>query len=184
MAAFIAMQASMHAWHAWAHMRHTSLMSACVMHSSMHARHIAMQASSIAIMLDASIPIGRIRARIIVLHMSAQFMHIAEHDIIESSICMSFIGADAQIVHACSQAEQASIHACMTAMSMASIGPLPPSPGPFDIMPIIIESTSHSSSGEADTPRGGHVTPRGAPRHGFASMLSNGSHGRHTEPPA
>ena len=41
-------------------------------------------------------------------------------------------------MHACSQAEQASIHACITAMSMFSmpfIGIMP-----FDIMPIIIES--------------------------------------------
>jgi hypothetical protein len=30
-----AMQASMHAWQAWAHMRQTSLCAACSMHSSM-----------------------------------------------------------------------------------------------------------------------------------------------------
>ncbi len=30
-----AMHASMHAWHACAHMRHTSLCAACSMHSSM-----------------------------------------------------------------------------------------------------------------------------------------------------
>ena len=63
-------------------MRQTSLISACDMHSSMHVLHIAMHASSIAIMLAMSIPIGRIMARIIVLHMSAQFMHIAAHDIV------------------------------------------------------------------------------------------------------
>ncbi len=66
--------------------------------------------------------------RIIVLHMSAQFMHAGAHDI----ICVE------HTVHACSQAEQASIHACMTDMSIVSM------PGidimSFDIVSIIIES--------------------------------------------
>ncbi|WP_406249036.1 hypothetical protein ACI7YT_03175 [Microbacterium sp. M] len=69
--------------------------------------------------------------RIIVLHMSAQFMHAVE----QSIICVE------QTVQACSQAEQASMHACMTAMSIVGM------PG-IDIMssdmaPIIIESISH-----------------------------------------
>lgn len=81
----MAMQASMHVRHDSAHMRQTSLISACFMHSSMQARHMAAQASSIAIMLGMFVPIGRIIARIIVLHMSAQFMHIVAHDIIAPS---------------------------------------------------------------------------------------------------
>ena len=36
MADFMAMQASMHAVHASAHILHTGLMSACIMHMSMH----------------------------------------------------------------------------------------------------------------------------------------------------
>lgn|GEM_PF-3404809 len=36
MASFIAMHASMHARHASAHILHTGLMSACIMHMSMH----------------------------------------------------------------------------------------------------------------------------------------------------
>ena len=71
-------------------------------------------------------------ARIIVLHMSAQFMHAGAHDI----ICVE------HTVHACSQAEQASIHACMTDMSIMSM------PGidimSFDMASIIIESISRS----------------------------------------
>ncbi len=77
-------------------------------------------------------PCMRIMARIIVLHMSAQFMHAGPHDI----ICVE------HTVHACSQAEQASIQACITDMSIESI------PGidimSFDIASIIIESISRS----------------------------------------
>ncbi|MFK4835062.1 hypothetical protein ACI3KY_04965 [Microbacterium sp. ZW T2_14] len=66
--------------------------------------------------------------RIIVLHMSAQFMHAGAHDI----ICVE------HTVHACSQAEQASIQACITDMSMVSM------PGidimSFDMASIIMES--------------------------------------------
>ncbi|WP_228479250.1 hypothetical protein [Microbacterium atlanticum] len=65
-------------------------------------------------------------ARIIVLHMSAQFMHAGAHDI----ICVE------HTVHACSQAEQASIQACMTDMSMFSM----PGMDAFDMAPIIIWS--------------------------------------------
>ncbi|WP_248147646.1 hypothetical protein [Microbacterium aoyamense] len=74
--------------------------------------------------------------RIIVLHMSAQFMQAGA----QSMPCVE------QIVHACSQAEQASIHACMTAMSIFSM----PGIDAFDIAPIIIESISPSTSAEPD----------------------------------
>ena len=124
-----AMQASMHALQDWAHILQTSLMSACFMHSSMATWHIAMHASSIDIIAAGVMPCMRSIARIIVLHMSAQFMHAGAHDI----ICVE------HTVHACSQAEQASIHACMTDMSIVFI------PGidimSLDIMSIIIEST-------------------------------------------
>ena len=96
------------------------------MHSSIVIWHIAMQASSIDIMVAGFMPCIRIMARIIVLHMSAQFMHAGAHDI----ICVE------HTVHACSQAEQASIQACMTDMSIACM------PGidimSFDMAPIII----------------------------------------------
>ncbi len=119
----------------------TSLSSACSMHSSMQTWHIAMQASSIDIIAAGVMPCIRIMARIIVLHMSAQFMHAGEHDIIWV----------AQIVHACSHAEQASIQACIFDMSIVSI------PGidimSFDIMSIIMASIAHSVSA---CPWGGH----------------------------
>jgi hypothetical protein len=57
----------------------------------------------------------RIIERIMVLHMSAQFMLAGAHDI----ICVE------QTVHACSHAEQASIAACMTAMSIIAIISMP-----------------------------------------------------------
>jgi hypothetical protein len=90
--------------------------------------HIAMQALSIDIMDAESMPCMRIIDRIIVLHMSAQFMHAGAHDI----ICVE------HTVQACSHAEHASIHACMSDMSIESM------PGiifmSLDIMSIIIES--------------------------------------------
>jgi hypothetical protein len=102
------------------------------MHSSMQVWHIAMQASSIAIIEAGVIPCMRIIERIIVLHMSAQFMQAGPHDI----ICVE------HTVHACSQAEQASIQACITDMSIMSI------PGidimSFDMAFIIIESIGRS----------------------------------------
>jgi methionine-rich copper-binding protein CopC len=142
-------------------MRQTSLISACFMHSSMHALHIAMHASSIADMDAMSMPIGRIMARIIVLHMSAQFMHMVAHDI----IMPSSMPCPEHTVHACSHAEQASMHACMTAMSMLSM----PAIGimPLDIMPIIIASTPHLAPrrpSRAGAPACGHATtPVAAP---------------------
>lgn len=107
------------------------------MHSSMHIWHIAMQASSIDIIAVGVMPCMRIMVRIIVWHMSAQFMHAGA----QSIICVE------QIVHACSHAEQASIHACIIDMSMLSI------PGidimSFDIMSIIMASIPHSTSVQA-----------------------------------
>ncbi|WP_227529412.1 hypothetical protein [Microbacterium tenebrionis] len=73
-------------------------------------------------------PCIRIIERIIVLHMSAQFMHAGA----QSISCVE------QTVHACSHAEHASMHACMTAMSIVSM-PLIDFMS-WDMAPIIIES--------------------------------------------
>lgn len=100
------------------------------MHSSMHIRHIEMQASSIAIMVAGVMPCIRSIDRIMVPHMSAQFMHAGE----QSIICVE------QTVHACSQAAQASMHACMTAMSIIAMSV---DCMFFDMAPIIIESIAH-----------------------------------------
>lgn len=75
-----------------------------------------MQASSIAIIDAGVIPCMRIMARIMVLHISAQFMQAGAQSMgWPSIICTE------QTVHACSQAEQASMHAwaaaCIAAMS-------------------------------------------------------------------
>ncbi|WEG09265.1 hypothetical protein PU630_01510 [Microbacterium horticulturae] len=77
----------------------------------MHIWHIATHASSMAIMTAGVMPFIRIMLRIMVLHMSAQFMHSGAQSIISI----------AQIVHACSHAEQASIHACIAVMSIDSM---------------------------------------------------------------
>jgi methionine-rich copper-binding protein CopC len=125
------------------------------MHSSMQVWHIAMQASSIAIIDAGVIPCMRIIARIIVLHMSAQFMHAGAHDI----SCVE------HTVHACSQAEQASIQACSTAMSIVSM------PGidimSFDMASIIMASIRHRPS--AVRPAGQVLPP--------AAMLDLGDSG-------
>jgi hypothetical protein len=151
------MQESMHALQACAHIRQTSLLFACSMHSSMHIWHIAMQASSIDIMTAGVIPCIRIIERIIVLHMSAQFMQAGAHDI----ICVE------QTVHACSQAEQASMHACITDMSIASM------PGifvmSFDMASIIIESIAHPTS-EKPKRAGPPACRQGSPQAPPASM--------------
>jgi hypothetical protein len=101
------------------------------MHSVMQNWHIAMHALSIDIIDAGVIPCIRIIDRIIVLHMSAQFMHAGA----QSMSCVE------HTVHACSHAEHASMHACMTDMSIMSI------PGIdsmfFDMAPIIIESIAH-----------------------------------------
>ena len=101
------------------------------MHMSMQVWHIAMQASSIDIIDAGVMPCIRIIERIIVLHMSAQFMHAGA----QSIICVE------QTVHACSHAEHASMQACMTDMSIIAMSGI-------DIMferiaPIIIESISY-----------------------------------------
>ena len=90
------------------------------MQSSPQARHIADVAWSIDIIAAMSrslVGIGRSIIRIIVLHISAQLMHIAEPDM--PSIDME----PAHIVHACSHAAHASIHRCIMDMSMPAIGP-------------------------------------------------------------
>jgi hypothetical protein len=120
----------------------------------MQVWHIAMQASSIAIIDAGVIPCIRIMARIIVLHMSAQFMHAGAHDI----ICVE------HTVHACSQAEQASIQACSTDMSIVAM------PGidimSFDMASIIMESIC---------PPRFRVRPRaGVPACGQATRASGG----------
>src|SRR4029079_16912303 len=80
----------------------------------------------------AFMPCERIIARIIVLHMSAQFMHAGAQSIIWVE----------KTVNACSQAEQASIQACITDMSIETM------PGieamSFDMASIIMESISRS----------------------------------------
>ncbi|MGN8027926.1 hypothetical protein [Microbacterium sp. 22242] len=105
----IAMHASMHALQAAAHIRQTSLWFSCGMHMSMQSWHIAMQASSIDIITAGVMPCMRIIERIIVLHMSAQFMQAGE----QSIICVE------QTVHACSHAEHASMQACIRDISIA-----------------------------------------------------------------
>lgn len=107
----IAVHASMHALQAAAHIRQTSLCASCFMHMSMQSWHMATQASSIDIITAGVIPCMRIIERIIVLHMSAQFMQAGE----QSIICVE------QIVQACSHAEHASMHACMSDMSIISM---------------------------------------------------------------
>ncbi|GAA1641072.1 hypothetical protein GCM10009806_07470 [Microbacterium flavum] len=77
----------------------------------MQVWHMAMHASSIAIIDAGVMPCIRIMARIIVLHMSAQFIQETE----QSIICVE------QTVHACSQAAQASMHACIIVMSRAGM---------------------------------------------------------------
>jgi hypothetical protein len=56
------------------------------------------------------------------------------HAGLQSIICVE------QIVHACSQAEHASMHACMTLMSIIAMSV---DPMFFDMAPIIIESIAH-----------------------------------------
>ena len=107
----MAMQASMHAWQASAHILQTGLMSAFAMHMSMHSWHIAMHASSIDIMTAGVMPCIRIMARIIVWHMSAQFMHAGA----QSIICVE------QIVQACSQAAQAAMQALQPTQVLRSM---------------------------------------------------------------
>ena len=91
-----------------------------------------MQALSIDIMVAGVIPCIRIIERIIVLHMSAQFMHAGA----QSISCVE------QTVQACSHAEHASMHACITDMSIIAMSSVSDSMF-FDMAPIIIESIAH-----------------------------------------
>lgn len=109
------MHAFMQASHAAMHALHMS--SSCMAHSSMQAWQVAMHASSAAIIAGMFMPMGRIIMRIMVEHMSAQFMHIDLAPAMSSPMAWS-----AHIVHAISQAEQASIQACIFIMSMPSTG--------------------------------------------------------------
>ena len=94
-----------------------------------------MQASSIAIIDAGVIPCIRIMARIMVLHMSAQFMHAGA----QSSICVE------HTTHACSHAAHASMQACITDMSIAGMPSIDFMS--FDIASIIMESIRPSSLG-------------------------------------
>jgi hypothetical protein len=85
--------------------------------------HMVMHASIIAIMLAMSIAIGRMVIRIMVLHMSAQFMHMA----MDFSMPVMPIELLAHIVQACSHAAHASMRSCMALMSMPSIAAVDPS---------------------------------------------------------
>lgn len=145
------------------------------MHSSMQVWHMAMHASSIAIMEAGVIPCMRIIERIMVLHMSAQFIHAGAHDIIWVE----------QTVHACSQAEQASIQACRTAMSISCM------PGidimSFDMAPIIMLSIAHLlplSGRRAGRPACGHARPRGFRIEGPIRLDRVTSQGIHTARPS
>src|SRR6185312_5420987 len=91
-----------------------------------------MQASSIDIMAGGVIPCMRSIARIVVLHMSAQFMHAGA----QSISCIE------HTVHACSQAEQASIHSCIMLMSIAAM----PGIDASVMAPIIIASIRYPPS--------------------------------------
>lgn len=91
-----------------------------------------MHASSIDIITAGVIPCIRIIERIMVPAMSAQFMHAGA----QSIICVE------QMTHACSQADRASMQACMTDMSIISM------PGIFisdAIASIIIESMTRTA---------------------------------------
>ncbi|MFD1713987.1 hypothetical protein ACFSBZ_05835 [Amnibacterium flavum] len=107
----------MQASQAWAQRRQVSLIEAWLMHSSMQARHMAMHASSMAVMLIASIPMGRIIMRIMVMVTSAQFEHMLEQRPAPSMSDPAI--ASAEMVHACEQAEQASMHSCIAIMSIS-----------------------------------------------------------------
>lgn len=100
---------------------------------------MAMHASSIDIMDAGVIPCIRIMARIIVLHMSAQFMH----DGAQSIICPSIIWTE-QTRHACSHAAHASMHACMTAMSISGMPSIDIMS--FDMASLITASIPHPLS--------------------------------------
>ena len=86
------------------------------MHSSAQAMHITIVACSIDDITSRLIPVGRSITRIIAADMSAALEHMLRQVAISGAIIES-----AHIVHACSQAEQASIHSCITVMFMPAI---------------------------------------------------------------
>jgi hypothetical protein len=121
------------AWsQAMAHMRQCSLISACIMHSAEHARHIIMQVCIIDIITCMSYPVVRSIMRMVVSHTSAQFAHIAAHRPKPSPA-----SASAHMMHACMHAERASIHSCIMSMSMSFMGMSDADMAPF-IMSIVM----------------------------------------------
>ncbi len=91
-------------------------MPSWLVHSSPHARIIIAHASSMAIIDSRCMPMGRIIMRIMAIDMSAVVAHMLAHRPMSSPVEES-----AHIVHACSQAMQASMHACIFSMSIVSI---------------------------------------------------------------
>lgn len=141
-------------------------MLACIMHSSAHAFIIVIVAVIMAIMLALCIPLGRIIMCIIVPAMSAQFMHMLRHIIMSSPIM-----ASAHIMHACSAAEQASIHSCIIVMPVAPMGMFLAC---ISIICIVIESIVVLHPGSPSTDRRQHFsaaiqsTPSYAAGHGLS----------------
>ena len=141
-----------------------------------------MQASSIAIITGGVMPCMRSIVRIMVPHMSAQFMH----EVAQSISCVE------QTVQACSQAAQASMHACIIAMSIAAMPSIIIMSS--DMAFIIMESITHPLSigdGHRDLrlvcsrrkpPACRHGTAQGAPRTGSRRLVRVLSHRIHTRP--
>ena len=111
------MQAFMHASQAIAHIRHVSLISACELHSVIHARHIAIHASSMGIIVSLDMLVGRIIMVIMVEHTSAHMADVEAHRPMPSIPAI----ASEHIVHACIAAEHASMHSCMLIMSIPAM---------------------------------------------------------------
>ncbi len=128
-----------------AHMAHVALMSACDRHSVMQAAHIAMQASSMAIIAMRSIPIGRIIMRIVVMHTSE---HIAERDAQTPMPAVPAMASE-HIVQACIDIEQASMASCISIMSMSK-------PVGIDILiiSVVVSITRTSPFPRTDDPPG------------------------------
>jgi hypothetical protein len=85
--------------------------------------------------------------RIMVWHMSAQFMQAGE----QSIICVE------QTVHACSHAAHASMQACSTDMSIIAMSGIDSMF--FDMAPIIIESIVFRSLGSRSAGRTTRLAP-------------------------
>jgi hypothetical protein len=129
------------AMHAVTHSRHASaqvddMVSPCLVHSSAQAAAVVIIAWSIAIIDGVCIAMGRSSMRIVVPAMSAVFMHI-DMDMRMSSPIM----ASEHMVHACSQAEQASIQRWRASMSMPVMG--------VDITSVIVNIGRSLSLGRA-----------------------------------